>query len=65
MADIYDGYIRLRLLDVVLNKNSSSVTANSEVPMEKVHYEAGANHKVQPSDSDSYYAVDLAIGMCS
>ena len=61
MADVYDLY--LRLLDVILKKDSSSRTASSLIPMDKVQHVSGAEYRVQ--GSDSLYSVDLAVGMCS
>ena len=65
MGDVYDRYLRLRLQDVILKRNKSSGAASPAVPMEKVQHVSGSEYRVQASESDLCYSVDLAIGMCS
>ena len=65
MADIYNSYLRLRLLDVILKRNTSSKTA-SQVNMELITHEEGTMFSVQSEkDRNVSYNVDLAIGICS
>ena len=65
MGDVYDRYLRLRLLDVILKRNKSSGAASTAVPMEKAQHVSGPEYRVQASESESWYSVDLAVGMCS
>ena len=65
MADIYNSYLRLRLLDVILKRNTSSKRA-SQVNMELITHEEGTMFSVQSEkDRNVSYTVDLAIGICS
>ena len=65
MADIYNSYLRLRLLDVVLKKNCSSKAA-SRITMDSITHEGGTTFNVaSENDRDLSYSVDLAIGLCS
>ena len=63
MADVYDRYLRVRLLDVILKRDNSSTVASPLVTMDKVQHISGSEYKVQ--GSESWHRVDLAIGMCS
>ena len=65
MADVYDRYLRLRLLDVVLKRGNSSKVASCTVPMDKVRHLADCVYEVEASNCNNMYTVDLAIGTCS
>ena len=66
MADIYNSTcLRLRLLDVILKRNSSSKTANL-IDIELITHEEGTMFSVQSeTDRNVSYTVDLDIGICS
>ena len=66
MADIYNNYLRLRLSDAMLRKESSSKTASSTIPLSAVTHNEGALYSVKSaSREDIVYTVDLSIGTCS
>ena len=65
MADIYNSYLRLRLLDVVVKRNSSSKAA-SKISMDCITHVGGTMFSVlSENDQHVSYSVDLAIGLCT
>ena len=66
MADVYDNYLRLRLSDVILKKDTSSKTATSTIPLSAVTHDGGAVYQVTSAGQENVqYSVDLSIGTCS
>ena len=66
MADVYNNYLRLRLSDVILKRETSSKAAITTVPLSAVTHIGGAVYRVNSaSQEDILYTVDLSIGTCS
>ena len=66
MSDVYDNYLRLRLSDVILKKDTTSKAAITTIPLSAVTHDGGAVYRVNSaSQEDSLYTVDLSIGTCT
>ncbi|XP_076036776.1 uncharacterized protein LOC143022436 [Oratosquilla oratoria] len=66
MADVYNNYLRLRLSDVLLKKDSSCKPSTSTIPMCAVTHAGGTVYTVKSASQEGIcYNVDLSIGMCS
>lgn len=66
MVEIFDQYMKQRLVDVALNRRRIKPVRVAAIPQEAVTSHGMGRFTVQSqSEQAEVYSVDLTIGMCS
>lgn len=65
MAEIFDSYMKKRLVDVALGRRRVKTLSTATLPLEMVTFQGNGKYRVQSQSTPSLqYDVDLVTGFC-